>query len=370
MNVIQIVPQFPPAINGLGDYSFLLAAELRARHGINSRIVVGDPTWKSSVLSGDFRIERVCNRSAASLVKALEVSENPKTAVLHYVGYGYAKRGAPTWLINGLSRWKERNGNHRLTVVFHELFAFGPPWRSSFWTSPVQRWAVRRLVSIMDEAQTPMHAYANRLQKFLCAKKVISVSPVFSNVGESQDYLSLNQRRREIVVFGSLPIRMLTYIDHRDALLRACSALNVAKIVDIGPNPERIPTLPVPILKMGIKPAEDVHAILSESFAGYLSYFDGSLAKSGIFAAYCAHGMLPVLSGGNSSDLDGVCAGIQYMAATDIVSAALEIHAQRIADSGHAWYEEHSIPRTAATLAAVLKNPRTATNAKAFLDYS
>ena len=116
--------------------------------------------------------------------------------------------------------------------------------------------------------------------------------------------------------------------------------------------------LPLPFTQLGKQSVVDVSALLLNSRAGFLTYFDGYLAKSGIFAAYCAHGMLPVLSRRNASELDGVRAGNEYIAAIDIPDGALETNAQNIADGAHAWYEDHSIARTAATLAAVLNRSR------------
>src|SRR5678809_1449918 len=43
--IVQIVPRFAPAICGVGDYARWLATKLERSHGINTRFVVGDPTW-------------------------------------------------------------------------------------------------------------------------------------------------------------------------------------------------------------------------------------------------------------------------------------------------------------------------------------
>jgi hypothetical protein len=59
MEVIQIVPALPPAINGLGDYASLLAKELWEAHNIRSRFVVGDPRWGAIRGSMDFPAEHV-----------------------------------------------------------------------------------------------------------------------------------------------------------------------------------------------------------------------------------------------------------------------------------------------------------------------
>ncbi|MFZ4728709.1 MAG: glycosyltransferase family 1 protein, partial [Pseudanabaena sp.] len=66
--------------------------------------------------------------------------------LLHYVGYGYAKRGCPVWLVDGIQRWKNLYPDRLLVTMFHELHASGtPPWTSSFWLSPLQKNLVTRL---------------------------------------------------------------------------------------------------------------------------------------------------------------------------------------------------------------------------------
>ena len=49
MEILQIVPRLPPTISGVGDYSFLLAQELRRAHDIETRFIVGDPSRENSI---------------------------------------------------------------------------------------------------------------------------------------------------------------------------------------------------------------------------------------------------------------------------------------------------------------------------------
>src|SRR5262245_27172908 len=48
MEIIQIVPSFPPAVSGVGDYALLLANELRKAHNLHTRFIVGDSDWAGS----------------------------------------------------------------------------------------------------------------------------------------------------------------------------------------------------------------------------------------------------------------------------------------------------------------------------------
>ena len=113
MEILQIVPGLPPAIDGVGDYAFLLARQLRKAHGINTRFVVCDPWWQSegggqrtevtnqgsvvgsqwSVVSGQFSVYQLRERSAEELLRVLNQPGISHTVLLQYVGYGYEKRG-------------------------------------------------------------------------------------------------------------------------------------------------------------------------------------------------------------------------------------------------------------------------------------
>src|SRR5437879_828476 len=147
MEILQIVPRLPPTISGVGDYSFLLAQELRRAHDIETRFIVSDPSWEDSTERAEngnrkveseldgFPVYRLQRRSADQLLFVLSAAGMAPTVLLHYVGYGYEKRGCPFWLVNGLEAWRKAQSSRRLVTMFHELFASGPPWRSSFWTS-------------------------------------------------------------------------------------------------------------------------------------------------------------------------------------------------------------------------------------------
>ena len=353
MEIVQIVPQFPPVVNGLGDYAFLLARELQSFHDIRSKIIVGDPR-RTLTESEGFITWPIARRTASALLEVLE-ADGTETALLHYVGYGYAKRGSPFWLVDGICRWRLSSKRRRLVVIFHELFAFGPPWRSSFWTSPLQKWLVRRLVAAMDHGQTAMQSHANLLRSWAQKSTSVLVTPNFSGVGEPIALRPLGERKRQIVVFGSRAIRMLTYSQHSSELLKACGCLNLNRIVDVGATEETIPELPVPIFQAGLLSSAAVREILSESVGGFLSYFNGYLAKSSVFAAYCACGIVPILPDHNRSESDGLEMNRHYLAMRSVPADCSDEQLQAIADAANKWYSDHSLTRTASALAILIR---------------
>src|SRR5438093_5969188 len=154
LELTQIVPGLPPVISGVGDYAYLLARQLRAAHDIHTRFVVCDARWQGAKDFEEFSVDRIRAQQSEELEKELGASGMPSTVLLHYVGYGYQKRGCPFWLVQALESWKKRDTNRRLVVMFHELYAFGPPWRSSFWTSPLQRGLTKSLALLSDHCVT------------------------------------------------------------------------------------------------------------------------------------------------------------------------------------------------------------------------
>jgi len=290
MTIVQLVPWLPPALEGVGSYAAALGRAL-AELGIGSRYLVGDPGWGSGELAG----ERVRERRAAALARQLAAS-GAATVLVHYVNYGYQRRGCPSWVVGGLRRWRAGAHGRRLVTYFHEVFATGPPWRSSFWLSPLQRRLAMRLLRASDGAATSLALYGRMLARLRPAADVW-VTPVFSTVGEPAAVPPPAERRpRAMLVFGGAGNRRRAYGELRPALAAACRALDIAEVLDLGPPlaglPERLDG--VPVKPLGTLPAAAASAVLLRSYAGFLGYPAAFLPKSTVFAAYCAHGLVPV----------------------------------------------------------------------------
>lgn len=343
-----IVPRLPPSIDGLGDYGLSLAKQLRQEFGVQTTFIVGDPNWKGSSVTDGFVIHTLSTRTAQALESLLPANANDgQTVVVHYVGYGYAKRGSPLWLIRGLSKWRKKAPERNLITMFHELFAFGPVWTSQFWTSPFQRYLAAQLGLLSDHALTSQDSYAKIMSKLSKGKhRAMAVLPVFSNIGEPKYILPLLQRDKCIVVFGSRGPRTRLYKNSLPELLKLCQKFGITEIIDIGPPLEfsinRINNISVRCY--GVLEAEKISAILARSMIGLINYPTAYLAKSGIFAAYCAHGLLPVVAGSVELKLQQIDHNLHYWRcrSDDFLSADLH-EAQSIADSAHHWYRGHSL---------------------------
>lgn len=356
--IIQIIPQLPPSVNGLGDYALNLARQLRQDFDIETHFIVGDPSWTGARQIEDFSISKVTAHKPSNLLSIL--ANYSSTILLHYVGYGYAKRGCPKWLVDGLQIWRTANSQRRLVIMFHEIYAFGPVWTSSFWLSSLQKNLAARLTKVSDRCLTSMQKYAEILHHLSQNQQnFITNVPVFSTIGEPQFFPPLAKRSRQLIMFGRQHNRLQVYQHSLKALKQVCQALAIEKIYDIGiPTGLNLSKLTqIPIVEMGVMQAEDLSNLLLQSIAGFCMVPPSEfLAKSTIFAAYCAHGMIPISTRASSNIIDGLEASKHYWVVDDYSQQISLDVAQKIADHAHAWYQTHSLSIQAKIFATHLEH--------------
>jgi hypothetical protein len=317
--LIHVVPHLPPPPEGVGSYALALAEALGRRFGTESRLVAADA---------------LPARTPEALREALGAAG---PALLHYAGYGYHPRGCPGWLVEALEGW-----SGRLVTAFHEVWATGLPWRSSFWLSPRQRSLAGRLARRSDGLVTSMALYRRRLLRHAPGREV-AVLPVFSTVGEPAEVPPLGERAPRLVLFGGPGVRGRAYRHLGAAIAQTCESLGLREIVDIGPPapeaPERIAGRPV--RRLGPLPAGEVSRALLDARAGFLSYPAPFLAKSTIFAAYCSHGLLP------ASSWPRPRRRVEPPPPFWRPAEANRRDPQEVADRARDWYLSHTLERSA-----------------------
>lgn len=340
--LLQIVPSLPPTVSGVGDHATCLARDLQARYGVRSRFIVGDPAWTPPPGGPEFPVETVAARRPADLLPLLPTDhDRPTPVLLHYVPYGYAKRGCPFWLIDALRRFRGPRRNGRLLTIFHELSADDePPWKSAFFLAPFQRRLGRRMGRLSDVRRMTTTGVADQLRAMLLpGDNALETLPVFSNLGEASPPLPPEQRARRMVVFGTRTWRHETYQRHRNDLLAACRRLEIEQVLDVGAPLDSPPTgLPIPFAAHGLLRVEDAPEVFGNSQAGFFTYPAAWLGKSSIFAAYCGWGLAPVTTPANTlPNLEGLQAGVHYLPGGEGDTPG---HAARAA---HAWYGRHRL---------------------------
>lgn len=363
MQITSIITRLPPTVDGVGDYALNLAKQLRKDFDLETHFVVGDPMWTGATEIEGFSINRVSGCSANALLSLLPSEQQQQTTILlHYVNYGYAKRGCPVWLVDGLQRWRNASINRFVVTMFHEVYASGPPWASSFWLSPLQRNLAVRVAQLSDRCLTNREGYAQLLYELSLGKhSQIPTLPVFSNLGEPNRLPPLAKRERRVVVFGSPSNRLRVYRESFTKLELTCQRLGIEEIWDIGPSASlTLSTVNgVPVVQLGQRSAAEISSILLNSLAGFFDYNPDYLAKSGIFAAYCAHGLLPVHGRCSALPVDGIEVGKHYWMPDGSTTGLKELELQAIADNAYTWYQTHNLSVQARIFFRHLKNSRT-----------
>ncbi|MEM8641341.1 MAG: glycosyltransferase family 1 protein [Cyanobacteria bacterium P01_G01_bin.54] len=353
----QITPTFPPKINGLADSAVLIAQTLARQFEIQTRFIVGDPRWVGPREHLGFPVTKVRSRSAPTLQNLLH---NLPT-VLHYEGYGYAQRGYPRWLKGGLKQWRGQFPQAPLLTLFHEVYPYHakPPWTSSFWLSPLQRRLVGQLIRLSRAVITSKESYAQLLAEIepTAAEKTIAL-PIISTIGEPETPPSpLRERPRRLIVFGHPNSRRLVYGRDRPLLLQACQELGIVAIDDVGVSTELSELsgqLALPVVEHGVIAAAAVQQLMAGAIAGFTSFIPPDyLAKSSVYAAFCAYGLIPIMGQGAQQMMDGLKTQTHYWVVNPDAALNLALGSQ-IAQNATNWYRQHDLQTYTQTLLSAL----------------
>jgi hypothetical protein len=232
-------------------------------------------------------------------------------------------------------------------IMFHELHAFGPPWRSSFWVSYLQKSLVVRLAESADTCVTNLKRYAIWLERRVPRHQIKTI-PVFSNVGELADDTFIGDRKPIMIVFGGARWVKELFGKYRAETAACCKAFEIEKIMTVGSPLGSAPNnLPIGVRELGYLGDVDIADIMKSSRVGMMNYFPGYLAKSGVYAAYSALGLVPILPKSNPSSADGCIEGKTYLTANGIAGRVPHELLEDIVGNARKWYETHSVARTA-----------------------
>lgn len=364
-SLVHIVPALPPQIDGVGDYALHLARQLRNDHGIESRFMVCDPNWSGPARLDGFAVRRLRIANEAGVWGSLASFRDNPPVLLHYVGYGYHKRGVPLWLYRGIRSWLADNGGsaaerNQFFTVFHELWASSKkPWKSEFYLRIIQKWIVARLHSYSTFSITSTRAMQTMLDH-IQPRKTWRL-PIPSNIPTCRRPGIGNRQnaRLRVAIFGQHWSRSATVRAHAN-LLRTLDQKNVlasAMLVGKGLNPTGPQTEDLAFLQkcvrpdrievLGELPPEAVSQSLSRADV-FLSPYRGELAcKSGAFMAALATGCVAVLrDGANAAPL---YESEHFIASDDSQPSverferiAAEGHLQRIARAALHWYQQNA----------------------------
>ncbi len=333
--LIQVVPRLQPSRCGVSDHAIALASELRTSCGIDSAFVV---------LNSDERCDLpfpITHCAPHQLLNACVASsgDRPAPILVHLSGYGYSADGAPSLLAEALENVKA-DGRFRIAVFFHELYASGMPWTSVFWYAQRQKRAYRRIAEVCDLPVTNARVFASWLERQIVTP--IQCMPVFSQVGEPEQPIPFAGRDPVMTVFGLAGTRQRVYGEFKK-LGDTFEKLGVREIVDIGPACETPGEVNgIRVERAGVLAAAEIDRQFSRTAFGYLAYPPNCLAKSGVFAAYTAHGIVPLIAQHFREEFDGLRDGV-HLLSPQTVDATNPDGLEECSRAAWRWYSGHRL---------------------------
>lgn len=279
LSILQATPR--PGRCGVTDSSLALQAALREQ-GADSEIIC---LTDVAEIPPEFR--RIGSADALADMQGM--------MVVQLSPYGFQSRGVPYALMRGLRRFAAREGNSVITY-FHETWASSSsPFKSAFWLTGIQRLVCHRIL------ETSAFAFFSSPATWAwgaCAagKDRVAYCPTFSNVGAPDRIEPWMDRAGVMAVFGSARSRPRSYL-RRKVLESFIERHGIYELLDIGPPMDsdvRAKLEGLPIRFLGALSAVEVSARLQSARFGIFTTPWGVASKSGVFAAYQAHGVVPV----------------------------------------------------------------------------
>jgi hypothetical protein len=302
--ILQIVPQLPGTLDGVGDYALNLARALALHHGLTTTFAVAGAT-ESTTKDG---FEVISNLDLPSTVSTAVAKCDH--VILHYANYGYEKRGVPRPLRH-FARGLRAQLRGRWLTTFHEIYASGPPWKSAFWLHPFQVKIARDLIDLSDVCFVSNITVEREIRRHDSAKK-IHLAPVMSTFGEPQleNFSVVSPNRWAICGGTALVARSLRSFGKMHHLIPP--AFRPERMDVIGGRDERATRVligrlrsAIPNLSCSYHPEsspDHASSLLRECSLAWLDYFGdgkawpGMVLKSTAFAACVAHGVIPIMS--------------------------------------------------------------------------
>lgn len=335
----------PGGIDGVGDYALTIARKLREKFGCDTLFA----TFKTS------STENAGGFDVLSLDHLLDQpSRKYDHVLLHYVNYGFQKRGIPFRLLSILRALREQR-RRELVTIFHELYASGPPWTSAFWLRPLQMHLAKAVAHLSDTCIVSSDNFFSELKRMVPDAR-IRLHPVPSGLEEPS--LSPNQivdrdPHRWAIVGGTAlverSLRSFRRLMHR---IPASIAPRVLFVLGGHENPATRSLLVDLAVESNYRPriaAIDASEILKTCSFAWFDYFvrhdveTSVILKSSAFAAACAHGVIPVFPHrGSAISVDDDRLPGPFFVEPDHSEIPDAPERAKIALDIHAWYQQHA----------------------------
>ncbi|MEL7224798.1 MAG: hypothetical protein AAGL17_08020, partial [Cyanobacteria bacterium J06576_12] len=351
------VPRVAPDMDGVGEYAIRLTKQLKADHQIETEFLVVRPSARTQPMLEGFVVHKFTQHTVPDFLAA--VPADISTVVLQYSNYPYlqGKLDVPIWLAPALRALQKKGV--AVVVMFHEL----PTLKYGILhvRNPIQERLSRDLARLADGVITNNQAFQKMLEGW--RQQPVVCQPNFATIGELQGTaLPLAERDRILVVFGTSD-RNRVYKSNLSILNEICEQLNIHTLYDVGrPLDWDTAALSVKTVKTGVLTNEEISDLMARAFAGVFDYhrFPQNLGKSSVFAAYSAHGLMPICNGRYLRPQDGIVADQHYVDTFTLHACSKDSSPdswfQTIATNAYQLYSTRSaVARCAEQYAAVIE---------------
>jgi glycosyltransferase involved in cell wall biosynthesis len=369
MRIDLVFPAFPPALDGIGDYTAHLASTLGLHHDV--RVLTAE---LAPVPCPPARVDTAFSTRSIGDIRRLEEAvalDLPDWLIVQYNPFSYGHWGFNPHLAATLRTLRRGHPSLRLAAVVHEPFVPVETWKFAvMWTW--QHWQFRRLGRTVDALFFPLQTWADRFGPWF-PEAAVHVLPVGSNIpnvgadrAETRRALGIEDRL-VVGLFGTAhPSRQLGTV--RTALDRLRADGQAPLLLYVGPHGPRVQAAlgGHALYDAGPLPAEAVSRHVA-AMDVYLAPFEkGVSARRGSFLVGPQHGIATVSTRGVETDpLFGSEEETGVLLAPDDAPAAFADHVGRLvrdpalrarrAAAGAAFYDRtFSWPRLATQLTQAL----------------
>ena len=296
VNLAVITPSLPPAVDGIGDYTFHLIPSLALDYNLS--VYIYNYHGSCSPRAQNYQTFALYSPNR-SLTDEL-IARNIQLVVLQYAGHGYQSRGCPVRLIRSLHKWKSSSNSHRLLIMFHELWHV--PANRFHLDIAIQAIHKRLLISLSRKADhifVSTAGYRSFLYKYLPSQH-IDVLPVGSNIVSRNSTPFYDRPEGNWILFGKQESRIRTLLEFAKWIpaLYASNRLRILHVVGHSSSPlstrredELLDSfLPTDAYRkhLNLDPLR-VSKIMERCRYGLFSQSPESFTKSGVLMAYCSH---------------------------------------------------------------------------------
>lgn len=307
MNIHIIAAALPPQVDGIGDYSAHLAAELARSASVTLLTSQGRPHDPISGVSIEPTFSAQKPSTVGRIVQAVE-ADRPDWVLLQYNPFSYGRWGLNPHLPGAMRRIKRRCPGTKFALMVHEPFVPVLDWKHAIMTV-WQRQQLRALGQAADVIAFSVAPWAARFRRWFPGKPVLHL-PVGSNIplvpttsGEARARLGISEGQCVLGFFGTAHnARLLDWV--RDAARAVARAGRDPLVLYMGPHKDVMGRVldGTPIIADGLLSAEETSGRFPAVDVFLAPFVDGVSTRRTSVMAALQHGLAVVGTRGALTD--------------------------------------------------------------------